>query len=100
MGTGVGWTVSSSDLWAPQRWKSPLTVRRPTPDVPLCVPPTGCHDDRSGTTFCTGALGADRSYGGPLAMRSRDLRVSEGLNPYSRHRTSVGCRSRRSPLLA
>jgi len=23
MGKGVGWTVSSSDLWAPQRWKSP-----------------------------------------------------------------------------
>jgi hypothetical protein len=27
MGKGVGWTVTSSDLWAPQRWKSPLTVR-------------------------------------------------------------------------
>jgi hypothetical protein len=34
MGKSVGWTVSSSDLWAPQRWKSPLTVR-PAPDVPL-----------------------------------------------------------------
>src|SRR6266536_2314927 len=37
MGKGLGWTVSSSDLWAPQRWKSPLTVRPPTPDVPICA---------------------------------------------------------------
>ena len=35
MGKGVGWTVSSSDLWAPRRWKSPLTVTRPAPDVPI-----------------------------------------------------------------
>ena len=35
MGKGVGWTVTSSDLGAPQRWKSPLTVRRPAPDVPF-----------------------------------------------------------------
>jgi len=34
MGKRVGWTVFSSDLWSPQRWKSPLTVR-PAPDVPF-----------------------------------------------------------------
>lgn len=68
MGKGVGWTVSWSDLWAPQRWKSPLTVRRPAPDVPFRAQ---CLAARP--SFCPGVL-CSAVRAGPLPRRDRGSR--------------------------
>jgi hypothetical protein len=66
MGKGVGWTVSSSDLWAPRRWKSPLTVRRPAPDVSfraLCL--------AARPSFCLGVLCGAGQSGSTASTRPR-----------------------------